>query len=122
MADALRELLKARRGELGLSYQSLAAACSGAGSGASVSTGWLHRLETGAPVVAPSAEVLTALAAGLRLETVRLREAAAAQFFGLRLPWAASGEAAELLEQVAVLPEDQRRALLDLIQVMAKNR
>jgi transcriptional regulator with XRE-family HTH domain len=122
MADELRELLKARREELGLSYHSLAAACTRAGSGVSVSTGWLHRLETGAPVVAPSAELLTALAAGLRLETERLREAAAAQFFGLRLPWTASGEAAELLEQVAVLPEDQRRALLDLIQVMAKNR
>jgi transcriptional regulator with XRE-family HTH domain len=122
MADELRELLKARRGELGLSYQSLAAACADAGSGASVSTGWLHRLETGAPVVAPSAEVLTTLSAGLRLETARLREAAAAQFFGLRLPWTASGEAADLLELMAVLPENQRRALIDLIQAMAKNR
>jgi transcriptional regulator with XRE-family HTH domain len=122
MADELRELLKARRGELGLSYQSLAAACVDAGSGASVSYGWLHRLETGAPVVAPSPEVLAALSVGLRLDLVRLQEAAAAQFFGLRLLWEASGEAAELLALVGALPEGQRLALLDLIRVMARGR
>lgn len=122
MADELLQLVKARRGELGLSYHSLAAVCVDAESGTTVSAGWLHRLETGAPVVAPSAEVLVALSVGLRLELVRLREAAAAQFFGLRLPWEASGEAAELLALVAALPEGQRWALLDLIRVMVKDR
>lgn len=124
MADELLQLVKARRGELGLSYHSLAAVCVDAESGTTVSAGWLHRLETGAPVVAPSAEVLVALSVGLRLELelVRLREAAAAQFFGLRLPWEASGEAAELLALMAALPEGQRWALLDLIRVMVKDR
>lgn len=120
MADELLLLVKARRGELGLSYHSLAAACVDAGSGTTVSAGWLHRLETGASVVAPSAEVLAILSTGLRLDLVRLQEAAAAQFFGLRLPWEASGEAAELLALMAELPEGQRWALLDLIRVMAK--
>jgi hypothetical protein len=41
---------------------------------------------------------------------------------GLHLPWEASGEAADLLGLVAVLPEHQRRALIDLIRVMAKSR
>lgn len=118
MADELRQLVGARRQELGLSYHSLAAAAGG--SGTSVSAGWLHRLETGAPVVAPSVEVLAALAVGLRLELSRLQEAAAAQFFGLRLDWEASGEAGDLLTALAVLPEAQRRALVDLIRVMAK--
>lgn len=122
MADELLELVKARRGELGLSYQALAAASVDGESGTTVSAGWLHRLETGAPVVAPSAEVLAALAAGLRMELVRLKEAAAAQFFGLSLPWEASGEAAQLLALVAGLPEAQRWALLDLIRVMAKSQ
>ncbi|MEV7793391.1 hypothetical protein AB0O68_15570 [Streptomyces sp. NPDC087512] len=63
--------------------------------------------------------MLAALASGLRLELVQLREAAAAQFFGLRLPWEASGEAAELLTALALLPEHQRQALLDLVRVMA---
>lgn len=122
MADELLQLVKARRGELGLSYHALAAASVDADSETTVSAGWLHRLETGAPVVAPSVEVLGALSAGLRLELVRLQEAAAAQFFGLRLPWDASGEAAELLALVAGLPDSQRWALLDLIRVMAKSR
>jgi hypothetical protein len=119
MADDLVRLVKARRRELGLSYHSLAAAC--ANAGATVSTGWLHRLETGAPIIAPSVEVLTALAAGLRIERVLLQEAAAAQFFGLRLQWEASGDAGELMAAMAVLPEEQRRALADLIRAIAKD-
>jgi transcriptional regulator with XRE-family HTH domain len=122
MADELQELVKVRRQELGLSYHSLAAASVDAGSGATVSTGWLHRLETGAPVVAPSVSALAALATGLRLDLSRLQEAAAAQFFGLRLHWEATGEAAEVLAALAVLPEGQRRALLGLLRVMAKDR
>jgi transcriptional regulator with XRE-family HTH domain len=121
MADELRALLWERRGELRLSYQSLAAACIEAGVGASVSAAWLHRLETGEAVIAPSAETLAALAIGLRTDVVRLQEAAAAQFFGLRLPWDASGEAADLLGLVAALPEHQRRALIDLVRVMVKS-
>ncbi|GAA4799407.1 helix-turn-helix domain-containing protein [Streptomyces ziwulingensis] len=121
MADELRELVKERRQTLGLSYQGLANAATVAAPAAAVSTGWLHRLETGEPVIAPSGPTLAALAAGLRLDAVRLREAAAAQFFGVRLPWAASGEAAEVAELVESLPERQRRALIDLIRIMAKD-
>ncbi|MCX5253664.1 helix-turn-helix domain-containing protein [Streptomyces canus] len=120
MADELRRLVAERRQELGLGYQSLAAVCVDAVSGTTVSYGWLHRLETGAPVVPPSSDALAALAVGLRLDVTRLQEAAAAQFFGLHLQWEASGEAAGFLAALAVLPEAQRRALLDLIQVMAK--
>jgi transcriptional regulator with XRE-family HTH domain len=122
MADELRALLKVRRGELRLSYQSLAAACNEAGVGASVSAAWLHRLETGEAVIAPSTETLAALAIALRTDLVRLQEAAAAQFFSLRLPWNVSGEAADLLDLVAELPDNQRRALTDLVRVMAKSR
>jgi transcriptional regulator with XRE-family HTH domain len=122
VADELLQLVKARRGELGLSYQALAAASVDAESASSVSSGWLHRLETGAPVIPPSAETLAALAVGLRLDLARLQEAAAAQFFGLRLRWETSGEAADLLAMMATLPEPQRLALVELIRVMAKSR
>jgi transcriptional regulator with XRE-family HTH domain len=121
MADELRQLVKARRQELRLSYTSLAAACVDGESGASVSVGWLHRLETGEPVIAPSVEVLAALSVGLRLDLVRLQEAASAQFFGLRLPPEASGEPAEILRALAVLPERQRQALADLVRVVARD-
>nr|WP_272919258.1 helix-turn-helix domain-containing protein [Streptomyces sp. SID8352] len=114
-------MVGSRRREVGLSYQSLAAACRETGGGAAVSSAWLHRLETGAPVNAPSLEGLDTLAAGLRLEPTRLREAAAAQFFGVRVEWEASGEAAELLRMVGALPQHQQAALVELVRVMAKD-
>ncbi|MFE7727348.1 helix-turn-helix domain-containing protein [Streptomyces anthocyanicus] len=121
MGDELRSLVGSRRREVGLSYQSLAAACQEFGGPAAVSSAWLHRLETGAPVNAPSPETLDALAAGLRLEPARLREAAAAQFFGVHVEWEASGEAADLLRMVGALPPHQQAALVDLVRVMAKD-
>jgi transcriptional regulator with XRE-family HTH domain len=122
MADELRELVKARRGELGLSYSSLAAACVGSAPGVTVSTGWLHRLETGAPVIAPSVEILAALATGLQLQPSKVQEAAAAQFFGVQLSWQATGEAADLVAAIAVLPDAQRQAIADLILTLARDR
>ncbi|WP_159107504.1 helix-turn-helix domain-containing protein [Streptomyces rubrogriseus] len=121
MGDELRSLVGSRRREVGLSYQSLAAACQEFGGAAAVSSGWLHRLETGAPINAPSTDALDALAAALRLEPARLREAAAAQFFGVRVDWEASGEAADLLRMVGALPEPQQTALVELVRVMAKD-
>lgn len=121
MASELVELVKSRRLELGLSYQSLAAACVEPASRTKASTGWLYRLETGEPVIPPSMELLGALAAGLQLPRVRLQEAAAAQFFDVRLSWDVSGEAADLVATLAALPEQQRQALTDLIRVMAKD-
>ncbi|MFE6354352.1 hypothetical protein ACFVOO_16140 [Streptomyces rochei] len=120
MADEFRQLVRTRRKELRLSYQSLATACTEAG--ARVSSGWLHRLERGATVDAPGADVLAALATGLRLELTQVQDAAAAEFFGLRRPWEASGEAADVLAALARLPEDQRQSLLDLIRVLAASQ
>ncbi|WPO70182.1 helix-turn-helix transcriptional regulator [Streptomyces sp. KN37] len=120
MTDEFTELVRSRRQELGLSYQALAAASVDPASGTKPSTGWLHRLETGLSVIPPSVELLDALAAGLHLTESRVREAAAAQFFGVRLSWGASGEAADLVAQLAKLPEQQRDAITDLIRVLAK--
>lgn len=122
MGSELLDLVRARRLEVGLSYQGLAAACVDPLSGAKASSGWLHRLETSAPVIPPSVDVLGALAVGLQLPKAQLREAAAAQFFDVHVAWEMSGEAADLLAQLAVLPEGQRRAVADLIRVMAEGR
>ncbi|MEV7690225.1 hypothetical protein [Streptomyces bungoensis] len=54
MAHDFVELVRSRRLELHLSYQTLAAASVDPVSGAKASTGWLHRLETGAPIIPPS--------------------------------------------------------------------
>lgn len=122
MTSDFLELVRSRRLELGLSYQSLAAACIDPASSTKASSGWLYRLETGSPVIPPSMELLGALAAGLQLPRVRLQEAAAAQFFDVRVPWEMSGEAAEVLANLVAIPEGQRRAALELIRVMAGGR
>lgn len=119
MASDLLELVKARRQELGLSYQSLAAVCVDPSTGAKALSSWLHRLETNRPVVPPSVEVLGAMAVGLQLPRARLQEAAAAQFFGVHISWEMSGEAADLLAQLALLPAGQRQAAVDLLARLA---
>lgn len=115
----LAQLVSARRKELGLSYQSLAAVSVDPKTATKASSGWLHRLETGLPVIAPSADVLAALATGLDLPMSILQEAAAAQFFGLRLPREQTAEVARFVELLGSVPEKQRKALLDLVAVMA---
>jgi transcriptional regulator with XRE-family HTH domain len=122
VGSELLELVRSRRKELGLSYQTLGRACVDPSSGTTASSAWIHRLETSAPVIPPSGEVLGALAAGLQLPRAVLQEAAAAQFFDLRVPWELSGEAANLLADVAALPKTQREALKALIKVMAERR
>lgn len=119
MASDLLELVRSRRLELGLSYQSLAAVCVDPSSGTKASSGWIHRLETSRPVIPPSVEVLGALAVGLQLPRARLQEAAAAQFFDVRVSWEMSGEAADLLAQLALLPVGQRQAAVDLLAQLA---
>jgi transcriptional regulator with XRE-family HTH domain len=120
MGSELLELVRARRLELGLSYQSLAAACVDPTSGVKASAAWLHRLETSAPVIPPSVDVLGAMAVGLQLPRAQLQEAAAAQFFDLHIPWEMSGEAAAILADLAVLPEGQQQAVVNLLRVLAE--
>lgn len=118
----LAQLVAARRKELGLSYQSLAAASVDPKTATKASYGWIHRLETGLPVIPPSVEVLGALAVGLQLPRALLQDAAAAQFFDVHVSWEMSGTAASVLADLAVLPEAQRRAVLDLIRVLAEGK
>ncbi|MEU6597892.1 hypothetical protein [Streptomyces flaveolus] len=120
MASDFAELVRSRRLELHMGYQSLAAVCVDPASGTRASAGWLHRLETGAPVNPPSLELLSALAAGLQLPRAQLQEAAAAQFFDVRPSWEASESSAAILADLADLPEAQRRAVVELIRVLAK--
>lgn len=64
--------------------------------------------------------MLGALAAGLQVPRARLQEAAAAQYFDVRLSWEMTGDAAVLLADLAVLPEGQRQAVSNLIRVLAE--
>lgn len=114
----LADLVRSRREELHLSYQSLAAAAVAPGSETSVSSGWLHRLESGKPVIAPSFEALHALAAGLRVPLSRVQRAAGAQFFGMDFDQRYSVDALELAELAGRLTAEQRDALIGLLDAL----
>ena len=113
--DELASLVRARREELALSYVSLTTASVDSETGARLSHGWIHRLESGKPVNAPRLPQLRALAAGLRLPLTRLQEVAAAEFFGMPVGSAAEAEAASIAERVLTLTPEQRTALLTLL-------
>jgi transcriptional regulator with XRE-family HTH domain len=109
------DLVRSRREQLGLSYQSLAAACVDPEGEGSVSTGWVHRLETGKPVNPPLLPVLRALAAGLNIPLARVQHAVAAQFFGMELDRRYSIEVLQLAERIAELTVEQRDAIVGLL-------
>lgn len=121
MGSELLDLVMTRRQKLGLSYKGLATASVDPASGEKPSTGWLHRLETSEPVTPPSLGLLSALSIGLQLPLARLQDAAAAQFFGLQTSWERSGEASAVLADLAKLPEGQRRAVIELVRVIAQS-
>lgn len=111
----LADLVRSQRERLHLSYRSLAEACCDAETEATVSTGWIHRLETGKPVVPPELAALRALATGLQLPLSRIQQAAGAQFFGLDLDQRYSMEALHLAEQLMKLTAEQRDAVTGLL-------
>lgn len=117
---ALRELLKARRAELGLSYVKLAQRCVDPESGEqTVKDSWLHRLESGETVIAPDYRMLVGLAAGLSVPLEVVQAAAGEQFFGIVTVSSASGQARALLARADRMTAEQVEALARFLDVVA---
>ncbi|MBT2449433.1 XRE family transcriptional regulator [Streptomyces sp. ISL-43] len=112
----LRDLVRERKGALGLSYDRLAARCIDPESGEqAVKSSWLHRLATDLPVQTPDYAALRGLAAGLDVPLGRVQDAAGAEFFGIDVVWSASGEARALVEGADKLTPTQREQLQRLV-------
>lgn len=111
----LADLVRSRREQLNLSYHSLADACLDPKGEVTISTGWLHRLETGKPVNAPLLPVLRALAVGLDISLARVQQAAGAQFFGIGVDQRYSVEALHMAELLMRLKPEQRDAVARLL-------
>lgn len=117
---ALRELVKQRRAELSLSYVKLAQRCVDPETGDQVvKDSWLHRLETGEPVIAPDYRVLVALAAGLGVALEIVQAAAGEQFFGIATVKGESGQVRALLARADRMPPEQVEALARFLDVIA---
>lgn len=113
------DLIRARRAELGLSLAQFQERSVDPRTGTQVKSGWVHRLETGEPVIPPRTPQLRALAAATALPLGMLQDAASAQFFGIERVWAESGEASALVRRAGRLTQDQRDQLLRLIDAFA---
>lgn len=112
----LRDLFRERKRALGLSYDRLADRCIDPVSGAkTVKSSWLHRLATDLPVQPPDVPMLRGLAAGLDVPLGMIQDAAGAEFFGMDIVWARSGEARALLDRADRMTREQRDQLLRLL-------
>ncbi|AZM91479.1 hypothetical protein [Streptomyces sp. W1SF4] len=113
----LRDLVRDRKDVLGLSYDRLAARCVDPETGVqTVKSSWLHRLATGMAVQIPDFPMLRGLAAGLDVPLGRVQDAASAEFFGMDVVWAASGEARALVKSAETLTPTQREQLQKLLE------
>lgn len=117
----LRDLVRERKAELGLSYQKLAARCIDPETGEqTVRDSWLHRLATDLPVEPPKLPALRGMAAGLDVPLGRVQDAAAAEFFGMDTVWSASGEARALVERADRMTPQQREQLMRLLDTFTE--
>lgn len=107
----LRDLVRERKAELGLSYDKLAERCVDPKSGEqTVKSSWLHRLVSGLAVQPPDVPQLRGMAAGLDVPLGLVQEAAAAEFFGLDTVWSDDRAVRTLVHRYEEMdPEDQRR-------------
>ncbi|MFE1550616.1 XRE family transcriptional regulator [Streptomyces sp. NPDC058718] len=117
---ALRELVKRRRAELGLSYVKLALRCVDPESGIqTVKDSWLHRLETGQSVLPPEYPAIVGMAAGLQVPLHVVQAAAGEQFFGISTVEAGSSRARALLARADRMTPEQVDALAAFLDVVA---
>lgn len=114
-----RDLIRARRAELGLSLERFAERAIDPETGVTVKSGWIHRLEKGEPVIPPEYPQLCALAAASELPVERLQDAAGQQFHGVQAVWSESGEAKAYVRQLERLSAEQRAQLSRLLDTFA---
>lgn len=117
---ALRNLVAGRRAELRLTLRQLADRCIDPETGGDIKFGWLHKLESGGSVSAPSEGQLRALAVGLQLPAKRLQDAAAEEWFGVRpAEWSGDSSTRVTVAWMNELPEEKRAELAALAEFYA---
>lgn len=114
-----RDLIRARRAELGLSLERFAERAVDPETGVTVKSGWIHRLEKGESVIPPEFPQLCALAVASELPVERLQDAAGQQFHGVTAVWSASGEAKAYVRQLERLSAEQRAQLSRFLDTFA---
>lgn len=112
------DLVRTRREELNEGLTAFAAKAVDPETGERVTRGWIHRLESGEPVIPPQVEQLRALAAACELPLERLQDAASAQFHGVDALAGGSAESKAYVHKLDRIPADQRARLLQLIDTL----
>ena len=123
------DLVRDRRVELGLSYDSLARLCVDPDTGEQLlKSSWLHRLEKGQPTNAPSGRQLEVLAGALRLPVDLVKEAAAAQYLGIEPSdrsgpvWSEDHTTRIVVARMSELTDAERKVLADLAETIARSK
>lgn len=118
-----KDLVTTRRAELGISLRKLADACIDPEEGeAPITHGWLGKLERGGTVTPPDEVALRALAVGLKVPFRMVQEAAAAQFFGLKVQWSADGTTRMLVQYATELEPGEVEHLAEIAKTFAGRR
>lgn len=117
----LADVVRARRAELRLSYERLGDRCVDDRTGTRVSGSWLHRLETGLPVIPPQLPQLRALASGLDLPLSRLQDAAGRQFLGLESVHP-SADVRILMRHAEELTPEDLAELVEIAEIIGRRR
>lgn len=117
----LADLVRERRAELKLSYVRLSKLCVDPLSDIVLGPSWLHRLETGLPVIPPELPQLRAMAEGLGLPLGKLQDAAGAQFHGLPVNVTRPGVRI-LMEHADELTDEDIDALTEIAKVFRRRR
>lgn len=113
----LRDLARERKAELGLSFDKLAERCIDPDSGEqTVKSSWLHRLVSGLTVQPPDVPQLRGMAVGLKLPLGLVKEAAAAEFFGLDAVWSEDQGVRALVHNYVEMDADDRRRIDALVE------
>ncbi|MFC8859289.1 XRE family transcriptional regulator [[Kitasatospora] papulosa] len=118
----LNDLVRTRRAELGISLRQLEARAVHRASGTQAKFGWISKLERGLPTDAPSEELLLALAAGLQLPPSVVRQAAAAQYFGITEVRSESQAARILVARAEELSEEDLQQLAAIAETFERSR
>jgi transcriptional regulator with XRE-family HTH domain len=123
-----RDLLKARRAQLGYSLRKMEARSIHPESGTQAKFGWLSKLERGKPAEMPSLEMLKALAIGFELPLNVLKATAMREFLDYdpatdsSVVWSDDLTTRVIVARAGEMSDEDRQQLASIAETFARRR
>lgn len=131
MADQrtdFRDLVRARRAELGISLRELEARAVDPESGTQAKYGWLSKIENGKPVDTPKVELVRAVAAGLSYPVAVVKGAVVRQFLDYdpsedsSVVWSDDMTTRLIVARAAAMSDEDRHQLAEIAETFARRQ